>query len=895
MNGIRLHVFRDFTPPRPQQTSPFLLLNYLVINILTAGIWGTVNSLYRQHHIKKLEIKQADLLRNATQLAESWDELAQRLVRLQQEFNLIENHFDNEEIIRLKGKIQEISLEKENINLQEVAEEDKIPQGRFRQVALTIVSFCSHLLTNICTLGFYGVSQRNSLKIKMGNLQAENLFLERKIQDIKEGSYQALQQQINFFNSRLDREHEFGALARGAGAGHLYEVVELRKQAAFLKAQHQQIEERYEALNVQYVVSQKAEGNLDIFREELNDATSVNANIQKQMGAVQAENIRIRNERDEKAGELADIRNGLEIVNQQAIRVQNFEEQIMRLEGADAFLNLQNRLGPIPPKYIPDAAAFERAKEGAVGVDDYSETNKENWSVHAFTYNGLTTASDVFKAGFSAALKHFFEMAEMEPPLFMLNRSMGTPDSAGVQAIYRYIAMSWLMDGKIVADCHGNQLQLNNKGIVMLPSLPEKVLEMKNEGGRQLSCIITHFNQRDDFTPSEEVLSHTSAASGIDPIAAKCILAQLTEEELAHLKNLVLEPLIEDNRPEYQGALEFMRNLPQERAQLIHTACGLIDDMGVALQAKFGSSIAALLWKDYLDVENFDLQPLRKEKAEEWNVPLEVVKADKEEMDQIVDWRLDYDLFKNDQFADLIETSKQTYQSYFEVIKPDLLTTHFNKTLKIDSITWNHMKPQYYLQHAYIREQGCLFSNLLGIFVHDVTKIKASNIRKFKQTMAAYLDDPKHAAKYEEALRIEHGITVDQYKMWLRDQEGAPEIVIKNLTPLQIDIAAHTFGVRIALFTPPSGPQDFAVTSGQVDEFGRLVPSEDIPGHYFGPHTKEVLLMAVENNHTYYGVFPRLNLQLPEAKLFVEDNNQYENLVQLNNYWKSQSIKYPNV
>ncbi len=130
MNGIRLHVFGDFIPPRPQESSPFLLLNYLVINILTVGIWGTMDSLYRQHLIRKLEVKQDDLLKNASQLVESWEELAQRLVRLQQEFNLIENH-DNEEINKLKGKIQEISLEKENINFQEVAEGDKKSQGRF--------------------------------------------------------------------------------------------------------------------------------------------------------------------------------------------------------------------------------------------------------------------------------------------------------------------------------------------------------------------------------------------------------------------------------------------------------------------------------------------------------------------------------------------------------------------------------------------------------------------------------------------------------------------------------------------------------------------------------------------------------------------------------------------
>ena len=560
-----------------------------------------------------------------------------------------------------------------------------------------------------------------------------------------------------------------------------------------------------------------------------------------------------------------------------------------RLE-RNEFLGMQNRLGPIPAKYIPKAAELERAMAGAEGIDDYSETNKTHWSSYAKSYNGLTTAADIFKIGFSCTLKEFFELANAEHPNIMLNRSVGTPDSPGVQAIYRYLAMNWVKNGKIVADCHGHQLHLNNKGVMMLPSLPKKVLEYKNEGGRQSQCIIIHFTQKDDFTPSEEILQHTSAASGIDPIAAKCILAQLAESELKHLSILLREPLIENHHPDYQDTLGFMSHLPQERAQLIHALFSLIDDIGVVLQTKFKNSIAAPLWEDYLDVEDFDLQPFRKTRGEEWNA-LEQLRQGNGQIDQLVDWVLDYNLFNDDRFADLIETSKQTYQNCFKILKPELLKApQLNKALKIDSVTWNHLKHQYYLQHAYIPSQGCLFSNLLAILVDDPSEITESNIKKFKQTMAAYLDDPKHAEPFETPLRIEHGITLGQYKMWLKGEEGAPRIIVNHLTPLQIEIAAHTFGVRIALFTPPSGPNDFAQVSGQVDECGRLVPLDGVVGHYFGPRTKEILMMAVNNNFTYYGLFPILNLKLPEARRFVENNDQYNDLVKLENYWKSRAI-----
>ncbi len=56
------------------------------------------------------------------------------------------------------------------------------------------------------------------------------------------------------------------------------------------------------------------------------------------------------------------------------------------------------------------------------------------------------------------------------------------------------------------------------------------------------------------------------------------------------------------------------------------------------------------------------------------------------------------------------------------------------------------------------------------------------------------------------------------------------------MTPLQIEIAAYTLGVRIALFSVPGGGRkDHTQTVGKVDEYGRLVPSDDVLGHYFGP------------------------------------------------------------
>ncbi len=125
---------------------------------------------------------------------------------------------------------------------------------------------------------------------------------------------------------------------------------------------------------------------------------------------------------------------------------------------------MRKRLGPIPAKYTPVGAELGLAAQGARGIEDFSETDKESWSDYAQIYNGLGTAADVFKVGYSNALKTLFEMAEtnaeavedkfvwnggkgfidldllpeiggeiVKPghPKIMLNRSLGTPASEG--------------------------------------------------------------------------------------------------------------------------------------------------------------------------------------------------------------------------------------------------------------------------------------------------------------------------------------------------------------------------------------------------------------------------------------------------------------------------------
>ncbi len=150
--------------------------------------------------------------------------------------------------------------------------------------------------------------------------------------------------------SRLDREHEFGVQGRGEGIDLFRQLTAQRRETSTLQAQHKATEEKLEGLNAQYIVTQQAEENLEVFRGALKDATADNENIQKQMDIVQAENNRLREERNTKERELAGIHNQLLSASQRVNRARVLEEQVGRLQGGAALINLQSRLGPIPFK-----------------------------------------------------------------------------------------------------------------------------------------------------------------------------------------------------------------------------------------------------------------------------------------------------------------------------------------------------------------------------------------------------------------------------------------------------------------------------------------------------------------------------------------------------------------
>ncbi len=210
--------------------------------------------------------------------------------------------------------------------------------------------------------------------------------------------------------------------------------------------------------------------------------------------------------------------------------------------------------------------------------------------------------------------------------------------------------------------------------------------------------------------------------------------------------------------------------------------------------------------------------------------------------------------------------------------------------------------------------QHCLFSNLLAVILTDPAQLTQQNVFQLRKAMAAYLDKLQRAKKewekieefadelpegaeklielveladiFEKGIHHTYGCDILPYQLWLRNipytHSGgqyvhAAGVNIEDLTPLEIQLAAYTIGVKIGLL-----PIAVDLKSA-VDEHGRIMPI----GQYYGPNTKEVLLMAVSSKaKSYYGLHPRLKLQNNEATNRIGEND-LRNIREVESYWKT--------
>ena len=114
-------------------------------------------------------------------------------------------------------------------------------------------------------------------------------------------------------------------------------------------------------------------------------------------------------------------------------------------------------------------------------------------------------------------LKDHKGRAIFDHPKINLNKAGNIVEQTpNMYAIYRHMALDLIRGGKVVlGGCQGYELQIN-AGVTMLPSQAEKILRYKlNSAGELEPIIVVNYKQKDDFTPSSDVLK---IRDGVDPV-----------------------------------------------------------------------------------------------------------------------------------------------------------------------------------------------------------------------------------------------------------------------------------------------------------------------------------------------------------------------------------------
>ncbi len=629
-------------------------------------------------------------------------------------------------------------------------------------------------------------------------------------------------------------------------------------------------------------------------------------------------------ERAQKKRDLADLQVKLNNANAKAAQVQALQAEIDKLNVANDLrpeaIKLHAQLGPIAPKYTPVKPEGETT--GAMDIDKIRSTLTPEQIQYAEGYNqrygDKYDANRVVEAGFEYAFKSLVEMGKKGDKI-KLNDSEATAYGRGAHAVYRFMVLDILKGGKVTSNgCHGFKLSINDD-IHLLPSQPERVMQFKKDDatGNLKPEVRIAYKQHDNFTPDEDTLA---TRDGVDAVSAKWILEQLSDEETEYLITHLMDPVIENRHPDYQKMKVFMQNSKDPRVKLVMTASDLIQDMATALHKKFGKTTFAHLW-----ITNAcgDQDPFVKAD----DVAPDMTKIIDDEMirtdqgAQFVDWEMDKDVVADkryyhhlqEDFYDKMIMTKLKYTNLFEHLDKKMIRHPEKNPGPIKKVTWAMVNKQYRHCHQMIGVdvygnggQRCLFSNLLAVLMSDEADLTVENVYKLKNAMASYLDKiqkaknqwdleqvkPAHlqskdakklkeladqAGIFENGIKKTHGCSVTAYQAWLRgDAWGAANINISNLTPFEIQLAAHTLGIRIGLL-----PIDLT-SPAIIDDLGRILPE----GEFYGPNTKEFFLMGVIDpdgkGGTFYGLYPKLEIE--EDQL---DQDVFEDLSHLENYWNA--------
>lgn len=910
MSRIHSFHYHQFVPPKKESLFSPKSLIFWGLNFLTlGGIYGAVEAVMKFHRFKHLNIVQENFLSQAETIVAQWDLLETQMTGVLDELKSLRE--EDREKVEIKEKIENFSAK--IIQLNKLAIEDKKESARtISEMAWRVISFVGNLIGNIFTLGYLGAYQHHKYTYEVHLLETQNTFIKEQFDNQKAAALNRFQKMVGISHDYFHSKTSYYGI-KNTEPGKAYAAVQKAKQElTALQKDQKALQANFDAMKVDHAAKLEA------------CATEHNL-TKKELKEVQ-EKFNDANAKAAKASALEK-----EIENLKA--AQKNQPQLSKLA---------TQLGSFLPVFVPaedkDKKIDKKLVSGAIDIQDKDFKNSLSpaqlsyFEEYNARYKDKKSAHEAIKEAFGYAYDSLINMAK-EGKKIKLNNSPMTIKTDGAFAVYNFMILDLIKGGKVTYEgCDGHVLKIHDE-LWMRPSEAEKIIHYNDQGKPE---VIVHYKYKDDFTPSELVAESEGVFNGVNAVEAKWILEELSEKEKNYLFTSLMSDLIEDSHPDHQDMVAFMENINDPRVKLIERASALIKDLGKVVGRKFNQSVIANAWyaktvppEDSEDEEITTIAPfvkpekIKKKELLEKIAKQEIIKIS----DKVVDWEFDPDVLSDKRsdnkvrqkdFLDLMLASKENYQTVANAFgQVDLLEYPELPNQKFNHLSLEQVGNHFHVSHQMIGldqngkgGERCLFSNLLAILVTNKKDLTVDNVHKLKKAMANYLDklqqayakwgiekskaanlQSKNAPKlkemselyklFEQSIIKTHTCTVKGYINWLRNEYPAPVIDAGDLTTLEIQLAAYTFGVRIGLlpiaYNSPS----------KTDEFGRILPE----GEFYGPNTKETLLMGLFHPMdgkagSYYGLYPRLNVGKGENQYGKGNIYLYHAALNIKTYWK---------
>lgn len=877
---------RDFQIPTAASPFSFESFAFLFFNVMSLGLYGTIQSLAKERVITELHLKQQHLQTQAARIFEQFEGLNEQIHTLRSRLNRDETgDLVALEIDRLEQ--QSIALRAIVLDVENLPAQDR----QITQMSVPFIQFVGVLLSNIVTVGLYGMIQNANQDSCIATLEAHNEKIKEVINEKKNVHLTGIQSQLDTLRTHLRMSQERKELMQSEAGQVFSHKKEAEKNASRLVDERKELAGNLLALQGDAV-------RLGEAQRQLTDSVTQTS---QEMEVVAQRNMELRAERAREINgvsitQLQRYKNRLQREAERAQSVFNDERNLnLELLGVrqvplnDDVQRAHLGLGPIPSR-CPGSGEII----GDYGLD-VEDCDEELWTDYTKRYAGKKTAFELVSTALETAFDDLLKMAGQENPKINWNTSTSlwydteAKYTENKNALYRHMVWEFISHGSLIqVDQESYVLRLNNEGVTMASSLPvrcQSIREITAEDGSIQRVPEVHVLPTviDEFTPA---IGDMLLRFGIDPVSAKRIFNQLSDEEKGHLQNLLLDPLIANEHADLLNTRLFMRNGSPERVKLVRDAYELICDIGVAIEKKFDKKGLGQLLGGLAD--DYDLEPFHKEE-----VQAPVVTQTAPVVAPIVEWTPDTESLKvktksgastQTDFATAIENSVALYKKIYAgmsakvIDNPDnILYSPYVQDKNVGNITVKGITNQFTYKHPMYGGHGCLMSAITSVLMTDASKANSTSVQHLKNAMAAYLSVKENAKlfaskiagnhygsnrphklermtdeQYEKAIEKWLEQSVESYQSWLK---YGGSIYNGDLGDVEIEIIACMIGVRIAVF--------YDGQATKLNEYGLTIPADE--RFYYGPNTKETLYLYNSSQSTYAGLWPKMKVNAFET------------------------------